>query len=249
MEDVLSTLADTPIPTILVISGVIFLVLAISDQIAGKISVNPGARKYAALIGGILVVTGIALYLVPTTGTQISAVDGPDNDRDKPATKSEVETSTTAADTNPAELATSSEVEISTTDTVAEGDGAINKSVNLGEINGRLLGIRFYEAGYAGTDLEKRIYRKKFAKAVTDSVWCEIWLEYPAPKQTVYFQFDVAYRGAKTGKKELEATIAPDWTRSYHYIRLRSDMPVGRYDVDVYINGEKIHSDFFEIYG
>jgi hypothetical protein len=41
MEGVIKALKDTPIPTILVIAGIVFLLLAIAGQLAGRIAVAP----------------------------------------------------------------------------------------------------------------------------------------------------------------------------------------------------------------
>jgi hypothetical protein len=41
MESAIAALKDTPIPTILVIAGIVFLLLAIAGQLAGRIAVPP----------------------------------------------------------------------------------------------------------------------------------------------------------------------------------------------------------------
>jgi hypothetical protein len=52
MESVLTALKDTPIPTILVVAGIAFLLLAIAGQLAGRIVVAPERQRWAAFIGG-----------------------------------------------------------------------------------------------------------------------------------------------------------------------------------------------------
>ena len=52
MESVIAALKDTPIPTILVIAGIAFLLLAIAGQLAGRIVVAPERQRWAAIIGG-----------------------------------------------------------------------------------------------------------------------------------------------------------------------------------------------------
>jgi hypothetical protein len=52
MESVIAVLKDTPIPTILVIAGIAFLLLAIAGQLAGRIVVAPERQRWAAIIGG-----------------------------------------------------------------------------------------------------------------------------------------------------------------------------------------------------
>ena len=44
MDSLIALLQDTPIPTILVVSGVIFLFLALAGQIAGKLEVPPARQ-------------------------------------------------------------------------------------------------------------------------------------------------------------------------------------------------------------
>jgi hypothetical protein len=76
MESLVSALKDTPIPTILVIAGIFFLILAVADQIAGKVVIDPSRRKNAVAIGALLLVTGVALQFVPRSPSS-PAVLGP----------------------------------------------------------------------------------------------------------------------------------------------------------------------------
>jgi hypothetical protein len=65
MESILAALKDTPIPTILVIGGILFLLLSIAGQLAGRIAVPPERQRQAAIIGCLLVVVGVAVHVVP----------------------------------------------------------------------------------------------------------------------------------------------------------------------------------------
>lgn len=65
MESVIAVLKDTPIPTILVVAGIVFLLLAIAGQLAGRIAVAPERQRWAAIIGGGLLAIGVALHVVP----------------------------------------------------------------------------------------------------------------------------------------------------------------------------------------
>jgi len=65
MESVIAALKDTPIPTILVVAGIVFLLLAIAGQLVGRIAVAPERQRWAALIGGGLLAIGLALHIVP----------------------------------------------------------------------------------------------------------------------------------------------------------------------------------------
>lgn len=69
MQDIFSTLKDTPIPTILVVSGILFLLLSVANQFAGKISIDPARQRLAVVIGSILITLGIGLYILPTAPT------------------------------------------------------------------------------------------------------------------------------------------------------------------------------------
>lgn len=65
MADLASALKDTPLPTIFVVAGVIFWLLAIAGSIAGKITVLPGQQRTAGVVGTLFVVLGMMLYLIP----------------------------------------------------------------------------------------------------------------------------------------------------------------------------------------
>jgi hypothetical protein len=65
MDSIISVLKDTPIPTILVVSGIVFLFLALAGQIAGKLEVPPARQKWSALAGAVLLSVGLLLYLTP----------------------------------------------------------------------------------------------------------------------------------------------------------------------------------------
>lgn len=64
MEDIIKALKDTPIPTILVVAGIVFLLLAIAGQLAGRIIVPSERQPWAAVIGGVLLVIGVTLTII-----------------------------------------------------------------------------------------------------------------------------------------------------------------------------------------
>lgn len=71
MSDLLSALKDTPIPTILVGSGIFFLLLAVVGTVAGKITVQPGQQWFAALVGAALVGLGLfVIYFAPPSRSE-----------------------------------------------------------------------------------------------------------------------------------------------------------------------------------
>ena len=63
MVDLLKSLSDTPIPTILIVAGLLFLLLAIADKVRGEFRVSEKNRKYALATGVVLVVVGIGVSL------------------------------------------------------------------------------------------------------------------------------------------------------------------------------------------
>jgi hypothetical protein len=65
MDDLLGAIKDTPLPTVLVVAGIVFWVLAIAGSIAGKIRVQPGRQRVAGLVGTVLIVLGLLLYVAP----------------------------------------------------------------------------------------------------------------------------------------------------------------------------------------
>ena len=65
MNEVLGAIKDTPLPTILVLAGIVFLLLSVAGSLAGNITVQPGQQRTAGLVGTVLIALGLALYFVP----------------------------------------------------------------------------------------------------------------------------------------------------------------------------------------
>jgi hypothetical protein len=65
MESVFAALKETPIPTILVIPGIAFLLLSMAGQLIGHITVPPERQRWAAVTGGALLMVGIGLHVIP----------------------------------------------------------------------------------------------------------------------------------------------------------------------------------------
>jgi hypothetical protein len=65
--DVLTTLRDTPLPTILVVGGIFFLLLALVSQIGTFVTMPLQRQKAAAITGAALLILGVGLYLVPAS--------------------------------------------------------------------------------------------------------------------------------------------------------------------------------------
>jgi hypothetical protein len=67
ISDYLKLLRDTPLPSILVIGGIIFLLLSVLQKAGTSVETKPGWERFSILIGVILLISGIGLYLVPPT--------------------------------------------------------------------------------------------------------------------------------------------------------------------------------------
>ncbi len=63
MDSYLKLIQSTPLPVILIVSGILFLLLAITGGISGKIMVEPGKQKFAGIAGILLLLVGIFFNL------------------------------------------------------------------------------------------------------------------------------------------------------------------------------------------
>ncbi|MCA9939086.1 MAG: Ig-like domain-containing protein [Anaerolineales bacterium] len=61
----IASLQNTPLPTILVIGGILLLVLAVASELGGKITIAPQRQKSALVLGLGLLAVGVALYFIP----------------------------------------------------------------------------------------------------------------------------------------------------------------------------------------
>lgn len=67
MSELLSAVKDTPLPTILVVAGIFFWLLAIAGTLAGKITVQPAHQWMAGLVGTVFIGLGLLTYFTPTS--------------------------------------------------------------------------------------------------------------------------------------------------------------------------------------
>jgi hypothetical protein len=72
VTEILTALKGTPIPTLLIIAGIVFLLLGLTGGFAGKVRVPEHRQRGTTLIGGALVAVGLIvnfLVVPPSTGT------------------------------------------------------------------------------------------------------------------------------------------------------------------------------------
>ena len=83
MVDLLTSLKDTPLPTLLILAGLFFLLLSVVAKLGGAIEVNPAQQKLAMAIGLFLLIIGLVVTLKPAgvgshgTGVKRSAGKDP----------------------------------------------------------------------------------------------------------------------------------------------------------------------------
>ena len=65
MAEIFKILKDTPIPSILVVGGILFLLLSFVRKVGSSIELEPTKTWLVAIIGVILLCSGIALSLIP----------------------------------------------------------------------------------------------------------------------------------------------------------------------------------------
>ncbi len=65
MGEILNVIGNTPVPSILVVGGLFFILLSMSGQIASKISIPKERQGHILLIGISLLLVGSFLYAVP----------------------------------------------------------------------------------------------------------------------------------------------------------------------------------------
>ena len=72
MIEILKTLPDTPLPSILVVGGLVFLLLPFLKKTGGAIEIESANKGVAAIIGIFLLASGIALYILPLSAQPVT---------------------------------------------------------------------------------------------------------------------------------------------------------------------------------
>jgi hypothetical protein len=65
MQDIVQKIFETPIPTILVIGGLLFLVLSVADKVSSHVVVPEKRKKKALVLGLLLLGVGLVFYAEP----------------------------------------------------------------------------------------------------------------------------------------------------------------------------------------
>jgi hypothetical protein len=75
--DLLGAIKDTPLPTVFVVAGIVFWLLAIAGSVAGKITVRPEHQMTAGILGTILLISGLVLSYLPAPQSRPHAATVP----------------------------------------------------------------------------------------------------------------------------------------------------------------------------
>ena len=130
-----------------------------------------------------------------------------------------------------------------------------DKTVSIPSLDARVTKLAFFGSSAADIGPVKNpTYKNRFEHAATTRVHPEIYLEYPQPGKKIYFTMTVHIReNARTFRiVDYDTRIEPDWTSSHHSVGIGVLGPgnwrAGKYEADVYVNGEKIAMGSFEVY-
>jgi len=121
-------------------------------------------------------------------------------------------------------------------------------------LNAYVTDLRFFEGGDDGVPYGEREYDHQFPKATTRSVWWELDLSYPETQAPVTFEIEAVYYkpdGSEDGHYTDEFHIKAGWSGSVHTSGWGWDEPgkwdPGPYLVEMYVEGDLVASDTFEI--
>ena len=123
-------------------------------------------------------------------------------------------------------------------------------------INSWVTEFNFYEGDLNTTpEKEDRVYRTRFHKDDTRTIYWELNLTHPQRDSFLDFVFrSVIYNpdGSERGNFETDTYLEPDWIDSWHTTgwgwEQPGNWPIGNYKVELYIEDQLIVEDFFEIY-
>jgi hypothetical protein len=115
--------------------------------------------------------------------------------------------------------------------------------------------LRFFEAGYNQPARDERVYSRRFAAAEARYISYELNLEFPERDSEAVFEVEAVYYrpdGSVLSDFVANYHLQPGWTTSWHAKGWGWDEPgnwsTGQYRVELYVEGQQIASDTFEIY-
>jgi hypothetical protein len=225
-----------------VFAGIVFLLLAVTGQLAGRIAVAPERQRWAAVIGGVLLVAGIALHVVPQAKLPFSG--------SPPSSQLPLQEPSRPPSPTPLPLQPLPSMPESTLGHPTLG---VIPSLDV-----RVTELRFFEGPYFSEDPPpegQRWYGQRFSQATTRSIYTELALAHAKREQPARLRIVAIYErddGYVTGRPEQSTSIAADQEVSRFWLREGSNIAgtwqASSYKVDVYINGEKAASGSFQIY-
>jgi uncharacterized membrane protein HdeD (DUF308 family) len=77
MGDLVKGIQSTPIPTMLIVVGLLILVLAFVTKIGGMIEVSPEQKRWAIPIGLFVLIIGLVLNFSPVSSPTVSPTSPP----------------------------------------------------------------------------------------------------------------------------------------------------------------------------
>lgn len=225
MESVLAALKDTPIPTILVLAGIVFLLLSIAGQLAGRIAVAPERQRWAAVVGGVLLAAGIVLHVLPQarlTSPQTQGIPGPQ----PPTPPPEEPPRAPSIAPTPAQPPPSGPAPAPQPSVTAE----------IPSLNARLKALKFFESSpFEAPSRNERVYSQRFAKAITRFIWTELTLAHPKPGRRIALTIQAVYQhehGRFVDRPALRTYVAADWEGSQFWTGSIGPWEVGPYKAE-----------------
>jgi len=238
----------------MVVAGIVFLLLPIAGQLAGRITVPPEQRRQATVIGCLLVVVGVALHVVPPMLNPPKLPDAPSQTTPPPAIKPDQPSQTPAPQPRiepPPPPPKTQDFQV----------------VPLPLLNARLTALRFFEANPCDIPpLGQRAYKQYFTRKFARDIFTEFTLEHPKREQRLDFNVHAFYRheGKVIGEPASETYIRADQLGSVYWFHRDQgrqvllpcsgktlfwghNWEVGSYTVEIYINRERVTSHSFEI--
>lgn len=123
----------------------------------------------------------------------------------------------------------------------------------IAAIKARTGPLLFFEDSMDTTNQKDRDFRFSFDADSARAIYWHLNMKHPEAGKNIPFRIDeIWYRDGKLiSKQSLDTSIDGDWISSYHYDGWGYQSPgqwkLGAYSVDLFVNGVKITSGFFDI--